>query len=60
MSRKIAIVGVGAVGSTWAVRLAQAGHEVTLVARGSRLARLQQDSNAIYSRGKNKNTPPAG
>ncbi|KAH8725705.1 ketopantoate reductase PanE/ApbA-domain-containing protein [Phaeosphaeriaceae sp. PMI808] len=55
MSRKIAIVGVGAIGSTWAVKLAQAGHEVTLVARGSRLARLQQDGNAIFSRGKDKN-----
>ncbi|KAH7383275.1 ketopantoate reductase PanE/ApbA-domain-containing protein [Pyrenochaeta sp. MPI-SDFR-AT-0127] len=54
--RKIAIVGAGAVGSTWAVHLARAGHDVTVVARGSRLARIQEDGNAIVSKGKEKDT----
>ncbi len=34
---KIAIVGAGAVGGYFGARLAQAGHEVTLVARGAKL-----------------------
>jgi 2-dehydropantoate 2-reductase len=39
---KIAIVGAGGIGSTFAVQLARAGHEVTVVARRKRLAQLQQ------------------
>ncbi len=34
---KISIVGAGAVGAYFGARLAQAGHEVTLVARGAKL-----------------------
>ena len=40
---KIAIVGLGAIGSTFAFHLARAGHEVTVVARGARLAQLEKD-----------------
>jgi 2-dehydropantoate 2-reductase len=40
---KIAIIGAGRMGSAFAWYLAKAGHEVTLVARGDRLARLQKD-----------------
>jgi 2-dehydropantoate 2-reductase len=40
---KIAIVGPGAIGSTFAFHLARAGHDVTVVARGARLARLEKD-----------------
>lgn len=40
---KIAIIGPGSIGSTFAFQLARAGHEVTVVARGKRLAQLQQD-----------------
>lgn len=46
----IAIVGPGAIGSTFALRLAQAGHAVTVIARGKRLAQLQRDG-AIVTRG---------
>jgi len=38
---KIAILGVGPIGSTFALHLARAGHEVTAIARGQRLAQLQ-------------------
>ncbi|PTL77457.1 ketopantoate reductase family protein [Vitiosangium sp. GDMCC 1.1324] len=40
---KIAIVGPGSIGSTFAFHLARAGHDVTVVARGARLARLEKD-----------------
>ncbi|WP_201783490.1 ketopantoate reductase family protein [Herpetosiphon geysericola] len=43
----IAILGVGAIGSTFAFHLAQAGHTVTVVARGKRLAQLQHDQAII-------------
>lgn len=39
----IAVFGTGAIGSTFAYQLAKAGHSVTVVARGARLARLQVD-----------------
>ncbi len=38
---KIAIFGPGAMGSIFAARFAQAGHNVTLIARGRRLATLR-------------------
>lgn len=40
---QIAIVGTGSIGSTFAWHLARAGHDVTVVARGARLARLERD-----------------
>ncbi|WP_257455827.1 ketopantoate reductase family protein [Archangium lipolyticum] len=40
---KIAIVGPGSIGSTFAFHLARAGHEVTVVARGARLAQLEKE-----------------
>ena len=39
---KIAVVGLGAVGGLIAVRLAQAGHTVSAVARGATLARVRE------------------
>jgi 2-dehydropantoate 2-reductase len=39
----IVIVGAGRVGSTFALHLARAGHMLTLVARGERLAQLLED-----------------
>ncbi|MDG4833312.1 2-dehydropantoate 2-reductase N-terminal domain-containing protein [Solwaraspora sp. WMMD1047] len=36
------IIGAGAVGGTIGVRLSQAGHDVTLVARGAHLAAIQE------------------
>ncbi|OJH35520.1 ketopantoate reductase family protein [Cystobacter ferrugineus] len=48
---KIAIVGPGAIGSTFAFHLARAGHDVTVVARGARLARLEQDRAIVTTEG---------
>jgi ketopantoate reductase len=40
---KIAIVGPGPIGSPFAFHLARAGHDVTVVARGARLAYLEKE-----------------
>jgi 2-dehydropantoate 2-reductase len=40
---RICVAGVGAVGSTIAARLLAAGNEVSLIARGTRLAQLRAD-----------------
>ncbi|WP_437306692.1 ketopantoate reductase family protein [Sorangium sp. So ce388] len=48
---KIAIVGPGGIGSTFAFQLARAGHEVTVVARGKRLERLQRDEAIVKATG---------
>jgi 2-dehydropantoate 2-reductase len=45
---RIAIVGPGGIGSTFAFHLARAGHDVTVVARGTRLERLRRDG-AIHT-----------
>lgn len=49
----IAVVGVGAIGSTFAYHLARAGHDVTAVARpGSlRLEQLRRDGGVVSSTG---------
>ncbi len=39
---KIAVIGVGGIGSTFAFQLAQAGHDLTVVVRGKRLEQLQR------------------
>jgi len=44
---KICILGAGAVGTSFAVHLALAGHDVTLVARGARLDKLARDGGVI-------------
>lgn len=43
----IAILGTGAIGSTFAFQLAQVGHDVTVVARGARLEQLQADQAIV-------------
>ncbi len=48
---KIAILGPGAIGSTFAFYLAKAGHEVTVVARTTRLAQLQRDGAIVLGSG---------
>jgi 2-dehydropantoate 2-reductase len=48
---RIAIVGTGAIGSTFAYRLAKAGHAVTVVARGARLEQLQRDRAIVLASG---------
>ena len=40
---RVAVMGAGAVGAYVGGRLAQADHDVTLIARGSHLAALQRD-----------------
>jgi len=41
MSRKVLVYGLGVIGSVYAVRLAKAGFEVSVLARGERLAALR-------------------
>lgn len=48
---KIAVIGPGGIGSTFALYLARAGHEVTVVARGKRLEQLQHDRAIVTSTG---------
>ncbi len=48
---QIAIVGPGAIGSTFAYQLAHAGHTITVIARGARLARLQRDQAIVLASG---------
>lgn len=48
---RIAIVGPGAIGSTFAFQLVRAGHEVTVVARGARLAALERDGAVVRADG---------
>lgn len=48
---KIAIVGTGAIGSTFAFHLSKAGHAVTVVARGARLEQLQRDQAIVLVSG---------
>ena len=50
-SLRIAIIGPGRIGSTFALLLARAGHAVTVVARGARLAQLSRDQAIVTTRG---------
>jgi 2-dehydropantoate 2-reductase len=46
---KICIVGAGAIGGLLGARLAQAGHEVNLIARGAHLAAMRADGLKLRS-----------
>lgn len=46
---RIAVVGAGAVGGYFAARLARAGHEVAVVARGAHLEAIRRDGLRIQS-----------
>ena len=50
---KIAVVGAGGIGSTFAYYLAQAGHDITVVARpgSTRLQQLQRDKGVVKASG---------
>lgn len=48
---QIAIVGPGAIGSTFAWHLARAGHDVSVVARGQRLQWLEQERAIVRADG---------
>ncbi len=45
------MLGVGAIGSSFADALARAGHDVTAIARGARLAQLREDGAIVHSDG---------
>lgn len=47
---KIAIIGLGGIGTTYAYHLALKGHEVTAVARGKRLEELKRDGGIIRAK----------
>jgi 2-dehydropantoate 2-reductase len=46
---RIAIVGSGAVGGYYGARLAQAGHDMTFVARGAHLRAIRERGLLIWS-----------
>ncbi|PCC73718.1 2-dehydropantoate 2-reductase [Nannocystis exedens] len=48
---KIAILGPGGIGSTFAFQLARAGHDVTVIARGARLAYLEREQAIVKNTG---------
>lgn len=48
---KIAIIGPGAIGSTFAWQLSRAGHDVTVVARGARLGWLKKEQAIVRGDG---------
>ncbi|KAF2103388.1 NAD(P)-binding protein [Rhizodiscina lignyota] len=45
--KKIAIIGAGPVGCAFAVHLVKAGHDVTIVGRGQRLANLEENGGVL-------------
>jgi 2-dehydropantoate 2-reductase len=48
---QIAIVGPGGIGSTFAFQLSEAGHDVTVIARGTRLEQLRQGGAIVTVEG---------
>eukprot|EP01036_Dinobryon_divergens_P042177 gene42177-56020_t len=48
---KITIVGAGAIGGWMGVKLAQAGAQVSVLARGETLAAVQQNGLQLHSQG---------
>lgn len=48
---RIAIIGPGGIGSTFALQLAKAGHHITVVARGARLDQLRCDGAIVTAHG---------
>lgn len=56
---KIAIVGTGAIGSTFAFHLAKHGHEVAVVARGKRLEALERERAIVTVAGERAPVHPA-
>jgi 2-dehydropantoate 2-reductase len=45
--KKVAIIGAGPVGCAFAVHLINAGHDVTIVGRGQRLANLEENGGVL-------------
>jgi 2-dehydropantoate 2-reductase len=48
---QIAIVGTGGIGSTFAYQLSEGGHDVTVIARGTRLEQLRQTGAIVTVEG---------
>ncbi|MDF2096078.1 ketopantoate reductase family protein [Aquibaculum arenosum] len=53
---RIAVYGAGAVGSVLAAKLADAGHEVVLIARGQRLAQVRDEGLRLRVEGRESRT----
>ena len=53
---KVAVIGLGAVGGLVAARMAQAGHEVSALARGATLARVRERGLVVESAGQRTTT----
>jgi 2-dehydropantoate 2-reductase len=56
---QIAIYGTGPIGSTFAFHLARAGHDVTCIARGARLAQLRSEGAIVTVSGQRAPVKPA-
>ena len=58
---RLAVLGVGKIGSTFAYQLARAGHDVTAVARprSARLAQLRRDGGVVLKTGERVAVPVA-
>jgi len=56
---RIAVIGAGGVGGYFGARLAQAGHDVTFVARGKHLAALREGGMRVESAHGNASVPAA-
>lgn len=52
MTERILILGAGVIGSIYAARLANAGYDVTVLARSHRLAQIQQKGLLYFEKGK--------
>lgn len=48
---QIAIIGLGGIGSTFALQLSRASHDVTAIARGQRLAQIERDGAIVTAAG---------
>jgi 2-dehydropantoate 2-reductase len=46
---RFAVIGVGGVGGYYGARLAEAGHDVTFIARGAHLAAIEQSGLRVHS-----------
>jgi 2-dehydropantoate 2-reductase len=56
---RFAVIGVGGVGGYFGARLAEAGHEVTFIARGEHRAAIERDGLRVRSPGGNVTIQPA-
>ncbi|MFI6040891.1 ketopantoate reductase family protein [Nocardia sp. NPDC051321] len=48
---RVAVIGPGGIGSTFAFQLSRAGHDVTVIARGARLQHLRQTEAIVTTAG---------